>query len=106
MFNSRLNKSGIKNGTEVNLTFSSNAIGNSNNETNFSHKLLLIDKQDSRLRKAFANNLSANIKLSKIQLFKIVQSEGFLLDLCAEAVDRGCAFSRIRNSKTEYTNIS
>ena len=30
------------------------------------------------LRKAFANSLSANIKLSKNQLSKIVQSRGFL----------------------------
>ena len=32
----------------------------------------------SRLRKAIANNSSANIKLSKTHLSKIVQSEGFL----------------------------
>ena len=31
-----------------------------------------------RLRKSFANNLSANIKLSKSQLDKIGQSGGFL----------------------------
>ena len=41
--NSQLNKlkSAIKNGTEVTLSLSSNLIGNSNNETNFPHKLLL-----------------------------------------------------------------
>ena len=41
--NSQLNKlkSEIKNGTEVTLTLSSDLIGNSNNETNFPHKLLL-----------------------------------------------------------------
>ena len=44
---------------------------NSNGETNFQHKLLLTDRQFSRLRTAFANNSSANIKLSKIQLSKI-----------------------------------
>ena len=38
-------KSGIKNRTEVTLTLLSNLIGNSNNETNFPHKLLLIDTQ-------------------------------------------------------------
>ena len=39
---SRLNKlkSGIKNGTEVTLNLSSNLIGNSNNENNFSYTLL------------------------------------------------------------------
>ena len=35
-------------------------------------------REVSRLRKAFANNLSVNIKLSKTQLSKIVQSGGFL----------------------------
>ena len=34
--------------------------------------------QVSRLRKAFANNSSANVKLSKTQLHKIGQSGGFL----------------------------
>ena len=45
--NSQLNKckSGIKNGTEVTLNLSSNLIGSSNDETNFSHKLLLTDTQ-------------------------------------------------------------
>ena len=33
----------IKNGTEVTLNLSSNLTGNSNDETNFPHKLLLTD---------------------------------------------------------------
>ena len=43
---SQLNKlnSRIKNGTKVTLNLSSNAIGNSNNETNFQHRLLVIHK--------------------------------------------------------------
>ena len=40
-------------------------IGNSNDEVNFPHKLLLTNKQISSIRKAFTKNLSANIKLSK-----------------------------------------
>ena len=36
---------GIKNGTEVTLNLSSNLIGNSNDETNFPHKLLLTNTQ-------------------------------------------------------------
>ena len=39
-------------------------IGNSNDETNFPHKLFLTNKQVANLCKAFGNNLSANIKLS------------------------------------------
>ena len=38
------------------------------NETNFPHELLLTDRQVSNLRKSFANNSSADIKLSKTQL--------------------------------------
>ena len=57
-----------KNGTEVTLNLSSNLIENSNDETNFSHKSLLTDTQVSKIRKAFANGTSANIKFSKTQL--------------------------------------
>ena len=62
---SQLNKlkSGIKNGTEVILNLSSNLIGNSNDETNFPHKLLLLaNTQVSKICKAFANRSSVNMK--------------------------------------------
>ena len=41
--NSQINKlkSGIKSGTKLNLKISSNGVGDSNHEHNFSHKLLL-----------------------------------------------------------------
>ena len=66
--NSRLNKFkwAIKNETEVVLRLPSNIIGD--NETNFTHKLLLTNIQVSNLCKAFANHLSADIRLSKTQL--------------------------------------
>ena len=47
-------------------------------ETNLPHKLLLTDRQVKNLHKAFAHNSSVNIKLSKIQLSKIVQLGRFL----------------------------
>ena len=53
-------------------------IGNSDDDTNFPHKLLLANRQVANLCKAFANNLSANTKLSKTQLSKIIQPGGFL----------------------------
>ena len=53
-------------------------VGDSNDKTNFLHKLLSTNAQVLRPRKAFANNSSANIKLSKTQLYKIGQSGGFL----------------------------
>ena len=48
------------------------------NETIFPHKLLLTNRQVANLRKAFANYLSVDIKLSKTQLSKMIQSGGFL----------------------------
>ena len=80
MSNSQLNqlKSKIKNGTKVTLSLSSNVAGNSNDEYNFPHKLLLTNAQFSRLRKAFVNNSPANIKSSKIHFHQIGKSGGFL----------------------------
>ena len=71
-------KSAIKNEAEVVLRLSSNMIGNSDDETNFPHELLLTNRQVANLRKAFANNSSTDIKLSKTQLSKMMQSGGFL----------------------------
>ena len=48
------------------------------NETNFPHKLLLTNRQVANLRKAFANCLPTDIKLSKTQLSNMIQSGGFL----------------------------
>ena len=53
-------------------------IGNSDDETDFPHKLLLTNRQVANLRKAFANYLSTDIKLSKTQLSKTIQLGGFL----------------------------
>ena len=78
--NSQLDKlkSATKNRTKVTLNLS-NLIGNSNDETNFPHKLLLTNTQVSKICKAFANGLSTNIKFPKTQLCKIGQSGGFLV---------------------------
>ena len=48
------------------------------NETDFSHKLLLTNRQIANLGKAFASHLSTDMKLSKTQLSKMIQSGGFL----------------------------
>ena len=78
--NSQLNKlkSAIKNEADAVLRLSSNMIGNSDDETNFPHKLLLTNRKVENLRKTFANYLSTDIKLSKTQLSKMIQSGGFL----------------------------
>ena len=78
--NSQLNKlkSAIKNETDVVSRLSSNMIGNSDDEINFPHKLFLTNRQVANLRKAFAKHTSTDIKLSKTQLSKMIQSGGFL----------------------------
>ena len=53
-------------------------IGNSNDETDFLHELLLTDRQVSTILKVFSNNSSDNIKFSKTQLSKVIQSGGLL----------------------------
>ena len=53
-------------------------IGNSDDEVNCPHKLLLTNRQVAHLRKAFSNNSSTNIKLSKTQLSKMIQPGGFI----------------------------
>ena len=55
-------------------------IGNSDDEANVPHKLFLTNKQAANIFKILANYLSANIKLTKTQLFKIAQSGDFLVD--------------------------
>ena len=81
--NSQLNKlkSSIKNETDVVLRISSNMVSNSNDNTNFPHELLLTNRQVANIRKAFANHSSIDIKLSKTQLSKMIQSGGFLGNL-------------------------
>ena len=78
--NSQLNKlkSSIKNETAVVLRISSNMVSNSNDNTNFPHELLLTNRKVANIRKAFAKNTSTDIKLSKTQLSKMIQSGGFL----------------------------
>ena len=77
--NSQLNnlKSARKSATEFTLNLTSNLIGSSDDETNFPHKILLTDTQVSKIRKNFANSSSPNIKFSKAQLSKMIQSRGF-----------------------------
>ena len=56
-------------------------VSNSNDNTNFPHELLLTNRQVANIRKAFAKNTSTDIRLSKTQLSKMIQSGGFLGNL-------------------------
>ena len=93
--NSQLNKfkSAIKNETEVVLRLSSNMIGD--NETNFLHKLLLTNREVSNLRQAFANHSSTDLKLSKTQLSKMMQSGGFTGRLLGPLLKTGPLISNV-----------
>ena len=88
--NSLLNKlkSAIKN--ETVMWSSSNMIGNSDDETNFPHKLLLTNRQVANIRKAIANHTSTNIKLSKSQLTKM--QKGRFLRFLAPLLKSGLPF--------------
>ena len=59
------------------MNLSSSLVGNSNDEINIPHKLLLTDAEVSKICKAFANGSSSNIIFSKTQLSKM-QSRGFI----------------------------
>ena len=48
-------------------------VGNSNDNINFPHELLLTNRQVANIRKAFANHSSTDIKFSKTQLSKMIQ---------------------------------
>ena len=75
--NSQLNKLNHHE-ADVVLRIPSNMIGNSNNNINFPHKLLLTNREVANIRKAFAKNTTTDIKLSKTQLSKMIQSGRFL----------------------------
>ena len=78
--NSQLNKlkSPTKNETDVVLRISSSMVGYSNDNINFPHELLLTNRQVANICKTFANHSSTDIKLSKTQLSKMIQSGAFL----------------------------
>ena len=48
------------------------------------HELLLTTRQKTKLRNAFNNNMSADLKLSKPQISKIIQSRAFLGSLLSK----------------------
>ena len=54
------------------------------NGNDFPHELLLTTRQKTKLRNAFNNNMSTDLKLSKAQISKIIQSGGFLGSLLSK----------------------
>ena len=70
-------------------------IGNSDDETNFSYKLLLTNRQVANLCKAFTNHTSTDIKSSKTQLSKMIQLGGFLGRLLGPLLETGLPLMKI-----------
>ena len=66
--NSQLSKlkSAIKNETDVVLRLSSNMIGNSDDDNNFPHELLLTNRQVANLRKAFTKHTQQILNCQKL----------------------------------------
>ena len=54
------------------------------NGNDLPHELLLTTRQKTKLRNAFNNNMSTDLKLSRAQIFKIIQSGGFLGSLLSK----------------------
>ena len=54
------------------------------NGNNLPHELLLTTRQTTKLRNATENNMSTDIKFSKAQIYKIIQSGGFLGSLLSK----------------------
>ena len=59
------------------------------NTNNFPHELLLTTRQKTKIIKAFNNNTSTDIKFSKAQINKIIQSGGFLGKLLGPLLKTG-----------------
>ena len=59
------------------------------NGNDLPHELLLTTRQKTKLRNAFNNNMSTDLKLSKAQISKIIQSGGFLGKLLGPLLKTG-----------------
>ena len=57
------------------------------NGNDLPHELLLTTRQKTKLRNAFNNNMSTDLKLSKAQTFNIILSGGFLGSLLSKLAD-------------------
>ena len=59
------------------------------NENDLPHELLLTTRQKTKLRNAFNNNTSTDVKLSKAKINKITQNGGFLSKLLGPLLKTG-----------------
>ena len=61
---------------------------------NLPHELLLTTRKTTKLRNAIENNMSTDIKLSKTQISKIIQSGGFLSKHTGPLLKTGLPFKK------------
>ena len=73
-------KTAVKSKTETTLRMSPIMLDGDN----LPHELLLTKRQKTKLGITFDNNIQADLKLSKAQIFKIIQSGGFLGSLLSK----------------------
>ena len=59
------------------------------NSDNLPHELLLITRQTTKLTNAIKNNMPTDVKLSKAQISRIIQSGGFLGKLLGPLLKTG-----------------
>ena len=59
------------------------------NENDLPHELLLTTRQETKIRNAFNNNTSTDLKLSKTQINKIIQSGEILSRLLGPLLKTG-----------------
>ena len=78
-------KDAVKNNTGTTLRISLKMF----NGNNLPHELLLTTRQKTKIRNAFNNNMSTDLKLSKAQINKIIQSGGFLSKLLGPLLKTG-----------------
>ena len=85
--NSQLNKlkSAVKNNQRTILRMNARMLS----ANNLPYELLLTIRQTTKLRNAIENNMSSDIKLSKAQISKIIQSGGFLGKLLGPLLKTG-----------------
>ena len=55
------------------------------NGNNLPHELLLTPRQTTKLKNSIENNMSSDIKLYRAQIFKIIQSGGYLGSLLSKS---------------------
>ena len=73
-------KAAVKNKTGTTLRLSFKMF----DRNNLPHELLLTTRKKTKLRNAFNKNMSTDLQLSKAEIFKVIQSVGFLGSLLSK----------------------